>query len=95
MKRISVNYMWEPESWSADSPDAPGFVAVANTLDELRELVAEGLQVHLGRSDIEIVEISPTMVDLPLVSSSGNETTVRFHITGDTQKTSTPVAELV
>ena len=47
MKRVHVIYRHEADSWSAESPDAPGYTAVADTLRELRRLVREGLPFFL------------------------------------------------
>lgn len=35
--------------WSADSPDAPGYMAYADTLDECRVRAQEGLRFFLDR----------------------------------------------
>jgi len=42
-----VNYVRLPENWSAYVPDLPGYAATADTLDELRVLVREGIPFHL------------------------------------------------
>jgi len=47
MKRVHVIYRHEAGSWSAESPDVPGYTAVAETLTELRGLVREGLPFFL------------------------------------------------
>jgi len=43
MRRITIQYHWEPEGWWADSPDLPGFTAVGDTYEEIRVLVMEGV----------------------------------------------------
>jgi hypothetical protein len=47
MKRVRVTYCHEASQWSATSPDAPGYTAVAERLPELRKLVREGLPFYL------------------------------------------------
>ncbi len=46
MKYIVV-YERGPENWGAFVPDLPGYGATAETLDELRELVREGIPFHV------------------------------------------------
>lgn len=53
--KVSVVFHHEDGKWWAEAPDVPDYVAGANTLDELRILVKEGLEFHLGRP-VEIVE---------------------------------------
>jgi predicted RNase H-like HicB family nuclease len=43
MRRVRVQYHLDEGSWWADSPDVPGFTAVAETLQELRPLAREGV----------------------------------------------------
>lgn len=53
--KVSVVFHHEDGKWWAEAPDVPDYVAGANTLDELRTLVKEGLEFHLGRP-VDIVE---------------------------------------
>jgi predicted RNase H-like HicB family nuclease len=46
--QYSVVYEKGPGNWSAYSPDVPGCVAAAETLDELRILFREALEFHLA-----------------------------------------------
>lgn len=46
MTQVRVIYHQEAGSWWADSPDLDGFVAAADTIDQLRELVREGVAFH-------------------------------------------------
>jgi predicted RNase H-like HicB family nuclease len=46
MKYVVI-YERAPNNWSAYVPDLPGYAAGADTLDELRELVREGVPFHL------------------------------------------------
>lgn len=48
MRRVRLEYHADKGSWWADSPDAPGFTAVGETLDELRQLAREGIRFFLG-----------------------------------------------
>lgn len=45
--RTRVTYHHEDGIWWADSEDVPGYYACAATLEELRELVREGMKFHL------------------------------------------------
>jgi predicted RNase H-like HicB family nuclease len=46
---VTVFYHEEEDGgWSVDSPDAPGYMAYAPTLDEARRLANEGLAFYLG-----------------------------------------------
>lgn len=42
-----VTYHYEDGLWWADSEDAPGYYAGADTFAELRERAAEGIAFHL------------------------------------------------
>jgi predicted RNase H-like HicB family nuclease len=42
-----VVYERVPENWGAFVPDLPGYAATADTLDETRELVREGIPIHV------------------------------------------------
>jgi predicted RNase H-like HicB family nuclease len=46
MKFIVV-YEQTPNNWGAYVPDLPGCVAVADTRDEVRQLIAEAITFHL------------------------------------------------
>jgi hypothetical protein len=56
MKKVTVIFRHDLESWSAKSPDIPRYTAVADSYDELRELVIEGLPFFLGEP-AEIIEV--------------------------------------
>jgi predicted RNase H-like HicB family nuclease len=47
MKPIRVNYHYEEGSWWAESPDIKGWLAVADTWEELVKLVEEGIPFAL------------------------------------------------
>lgn len=47
---VRVVYHFEDGSWWADSEDAPGYYAGAESLEELRKLVHEGLEFHFEDS---------------------------------------------
>ena len=44
---ITIIYHQEPDGFWAESPDAPGFTAVAPTMEELEQRVEEGLKFYL------------------------------------------------
>lgn len=46
MKYVVI-YQRGPNNWGAFAPDLPGYGATAETLDELRELVREGIPFHV------------------------------------------------
>ncbi len=46
MKYVVI-YERGPENWGAFAPDLPGYGATAETLDELRALVREGIPFHV------------------------------------------------
>lgn len=61
--RVRMVYHFEDGSWWADSDDAPGYYAGAETLEQLRKSVREGLEFHLEDSVDgleEVVEIVST-----------------------------------
>jgi predicted RNase H-like HicB family nuclease len=47
MKLVRVNYHYEEGGWWADSPDLKGWTAIADTYEELAELVEEGVPFAL------------------------------------------------
>ena len=46
MKYLVV-YEKGPKNWGAYAPDLPGYAAVADSLEELRALVREGIPFHV------------------------------------------------
>jgi len=48
MRTVAVVYHLEDGCWWAESDDVPGFVAGADTFDETRARVHEGLEFELG-----------------------------------------------
>ncbi len=56
MTTVRVDYHREGEQWWADSVDVPGWVAGADTLEETRNMVTEGLPFLLEDDDVEILE---------------------------------------
>jgi predicted RNase H-like HicB family nuclease len=49
---ITIIYHQEPDGFWAESPDAPGFTAVAPTREELDRRVEEGLRFYFEGSAI-------------------------------------------
>jgi predicted RNase H-like HicB family nuclease len=54
METVDVVYHQDPEGWWADSAAVPGWTATAETLDELRSLVEDGVRFALARDDVVI-----------------------------------------
>jgi predicted RNase H-like HicB family nuclease len=48
MRTVTVIYHFEDGAWWAESTELPGFVAGAETFDETRNRVREGLEFDLG-----------------------------------------------
>ncbi len=48
MRTVTVVYHFEDGSWWAESDEVPGFVAGADTFEEARARVREGLEFDLG-----------------------------------------------
>jgi predicted RNase H-like HicB family nuclease len=68
MNTVSVEYHPDPAGWWADSLDLPGWSAAAETVDELRTLVEEGVHFALG-SDAVFVNhlLEPSLIARGLV----------------------------
>lgn len=45
--RYAVVYEQTPNNYAAYVPDLPGCIATAKTLDEVQQLIREGIQFHL------------------------------------------------
>jgi predicted RNase H-like HicB family nuclease len=56
MQLIPVVYHPDPDGWWADSPKVEGWSAAANTIDELRALVEEGVRFALDDPDDVLIE---------------------------------------
>ena len=61
--RYAVIYEWLDGNWGAYVPDLPGYAATAGTLEELRELVREGVPFH-----VEGLRLSGEQVPEPTAS---------------------------
>jgi predicted RNase H-like HicB family nuclease len=59
MGAVRVIYHREPEGWWAESPEIPGWSAAGETYEEVRALVDEGVEIALGRQDVEIEHFVP------------------------------------
>lgn len=57
MERVVVVYHSDSGAWWADSPSVAGWTAAADTLDELRRLVEEGVRFALERDDVIIEHV--------------------------------------
>lgn len=58
MRQITVRIHNESGVWWAESPEVPGFSAAADTRDELRELIREGVAYALDDQAHMILEAS-------------------------------------
>jgi len=47
-RKVRVFYIYEPEGWSAESPDVPSWSAAGENLDEVRELTVEAMTLDFG-----------------------------------------------
>lgn len=56
MRVATVRYHSEAGTWWAESPEAPGFTAVADTLSEFRELSRTGLAFYFETDDLDLRE---------------------------------------
>jgi predicted RNase H-like HicB family nuclease len=55
VKTVTVVYDHEEGSgWTAESPDAPGYLAYAESFEEVRAAAFEGLRLHFGDQPIAI-----------------------------------------
>ncbi len=59
MTPIRVIYRREVEGWWAESPDVDGWTAAADTYEELRDLVENGVRFALETDDIVIEHYLP------------------------------------
>jgi len=58
MRRVAIKYHQDAGyGWWADSPDIPGFTAVADTLTEVRVLARDGVAFALGDEEAIVVEV--------------------------------------
>lgn len=52
MQVVPVLYHQESSGWWADSPQVPGWSATASTLDELRQLIEDGVRFALESDEV-------------------------------------------
>ncbi len=60
--RVRVIYRAEAEGVWAESPNVPGYSALGGSMDEVKQLVAEGLPEFLGKP-VELVESNASIID--------------------------------
>lgn len=86
MKRVRAIYHQDGESWWAESPDAPGWSAAADDLDELRRVAREGLHFFL---DEEVIVLDDTTVPVvggnAFLNSTSGELRFSFGSTREAQ----------
>jgi len=63
MKPVRVIYHCEDGGWWAKSPDVKGWTAIADTYEEIAQLVKEGIPFALER-EVELEHILPAGADL-------------------------------
>jgi len=63
MKLIRVIYHLEEGSWWADSPDVKGWLAAADTYEEIVELAEEGIPFAL-ECEAELEHVVPADADI-------------------------------
>ena len=44
MRRITIQYHYEPDGWWADSPDIPGYTAAGATFEDVRKQALDGVE---------------------------------------------------
>jgi hypothetical protein len=60
MDRIRVHYQQDEDTWVALAPDlGEHWIAVADTLDDVRALAEDGVRFALGHDDVAIVHLVP------------------------------------
>lgn len=73
MKQYAIVIEQGPTSWGAYVPDLPGCAAVAETENEVRQLIREGIRLHI-KAMLEDGDLIPEptskveYVELPLAS---------------------------
>ena len=58
-------------SYGASVPDLPGCIAVGETMEEVRELIAEAIEFHIEGLREEGDVVPPPSSSLPIHSASG------------------------
>lgn len=58
MPKVTVVYHPEAGSWWADSADIDGFVVAGDSLEEVRELVRDGLDFYLEDDAVDLFEVT-------------------------------------
>jgi predicted RNase H-like HicB family nuclease len=59
MEPIRVIYHHETEGWWAESPDVKGWLAVADSYEEVVKLAEEGIPFALERDDVQVEHFVP------------------------------------
>jgi predicted RNase H-like HicB family nuclease len=67
-----VLYEKGPTSWGAYIPDLPGCVSVGDTLEEVKQLIREGMELHLEamREDGDAIPEPTTLCEFVEVAQS-------------------------
>lgn len=72
---VNIYYEWEPEGWSATSPDLPGYLAYGESLEEARALVREGVPFHLEMDADQVQIKEPNILTAPTLTIGGTVAT--------------------
>jgi len=59
MDRIRVIYEHDEDTWTATSPEIPGWTAVGVTYEMTHRLAEEGVRFALDREDVDIRHFVP------------------------------------
>jgi predicted RNase H-like HicB family nuclease len=59
MEPIRVIYHHETEGWWAESPDVKGWLAVADSYEEVVKLAEEGIPFALERDEVQVEHVVP------------------------------------
>src|SRR2546421_5654376 len=77
IRRVTIHYHQDDESWWADSEDAPGFTAVGETAEEVHRLAREGIRFFLGEDVLVSDDTTPTTLSDGVVSVFAGDTAFR------------------
>lgn len=56
---VRVIHQPDDDTWTATSPELPGWTAVADTFEGARRLAEEGVRFALDREDVEVKHFVP------------------------------------
>jgi predicted RNase H-like HicB family nuclease len=59
MRTVRVQYQQDEDTWVATSPDVDRWIAVADSLPEVRRLAEDGVRFALERDDVTVEHLVP------------------------------------